>query len=422
MANIPIETITKNNDGNTYIIKDANAIPKTGSNQISGDLIPTTDNTVNLGSISYNFRNINTKLLSSSSDLNIYSSFDGNTAGSFLTLKKIDSTSESGSFQLNAHTETQIAQLIGYPDGTLTWGGTVFTNGIKTYSIESRDTSNSSVLYLLGGSSYPNGAQINLYGNNHQNSGCFEIIAHGDSQILRGNSNGVLSWTGNVFCKTDDTGFLDIYGSSSYTHGAQLTLFGQDINDSYTPGIFRLMACRNNTTRFLEGLPNGTLIWNGQAVQTTSDQRLKQQISQIDDDLLTAWEDVNLVQFKYNDAVKEKGNTARLHTGYVVQQIDEACKSHGVDVSKYGLYCHEVYQEETREVEQADGTKTTEVIRPASEHYSLRYTEALIVECAYLRKKNKDLENSVLNLQTEIADLKSVIAELKTAVQEIARK
>ena len=46
--------------------------------------------------------------------------------------------------------------------------------------------------------------------------------------------------------------------------------------------------------------------------------------------------------------------------------------------------------EETKEVEveQADGTKTkeTKVIREANEHYSLRYTEALIVECKYLRR------------------------------------
>jgi hypothetical protein len=136
--------------------------------------------------------------------------------------------------------------------------------------------------------------------------------------------------------------------------------------------------------------PDGTWTWNGTACQITSDQRYKQQITEIDDKLLDAWEDVKLSQFKYNDAINEKGNNARLHTGYVVQQIDEACKSHGIDVSAYGLYCHEEYPEETKEVEieQADGTKTkeTKVIREASEHYSLRYTEALIVECKYLRR------------------------------------
>ena len=137
--------------------------------------------------------------------------------------------------------------------------------------------------------------------------------------------------------------------------------------------------------------PDGTWTWDGTACQIISDQRLKQQITKIDDKLLDAWEDVDLVQFKYNDAVNEKGkDNARLHTGYVVQQIDKACKSHNVDTSQYGLFCHEEYSQETEEVEveQADGTKTkeTKVIREASEHYSLRYTEVYAVECMYLRR------------------------------------
>lgn len=149
--------------------------------------------------------------------------------------------------------------------------------------------------------------------------------------------------------------------------------------------------------------PDGTWTWTGQAVQLISDQRLKQQINQIDDKLLDAWQDVDLVQFKYNDAVDAKKDKARLHTGYVVQQIDKACQSHGVDVSAYGLYCHEEYPEETEEVEveQADGTKVKEkkVIREASEHYSLRYTEVYAVECMYLRRCIKQLTARIEELE-----------------------
>jgi hypothetical protein len=149
--------------------------------------------------------------------------------------------------------------------------------------------------------------------------------------------------------------------------------------------------------------PDGTWTWNGTACQITSDQRLKQQIDQIDDKLLDAWEDVNLVQFKYNDAVDQKKDKARLHTGYVVQQIDKACKSHNVDISAYGLFCHEEYPQETEEVEaeQADGTKTkeTKVIREASEHYSLRYTEVYAVECMYLRRCIKQLTARIEQLE-----------------------
>ena len=194
--------------------------------------------------------------------------------------------------------------------------------------------------------------------------------------------------------KTSNTKEFLLCGGTDWNDGGFVSLYGANHADRANNITFGVDTKRMNL------YPDGTWTWSGQAVQLVSDQRLKQQITEIDDKLLDAWEDVNLVQFKYNDAVDQKGDNARLHTGYVVQQINKACNEHGVDISEYGLYCHEVYQEETREVEQADGTKKTEVVRPASEHYSLRYTEALIVECAYLRKCIKEL-------RTEIEQLKS---------------
>ena len=186
----------------------------------------------------------------------------------------------------------------------------------------------------------------------------------------------------------NNTSQVAIYGGTSYQNGAEITAYGKD--HPYNSGCVYLVARDGTNTKAFIAKPDGTLTWNGQSIQTTSDQRLKQQIAEIDDKLLDAWEDVDLVQFKYNDAVDQKKDKARLHTGYVVQQIDNACKEHGVDVSQYGLYCHEEYPQETEEVEveQADGTKTKEkkVIREASEHYSLRYTEVYAVECMYLRR------------------------------------
>ena len=192
---------------------------------------------------------------------------------------------------------------------------------------------------------------------------------------------------GQEYKRTVDNSSLNVYGGQGYSHGAFLQLTGRDDAGN---GEFNIQAHNGSTNAILKGRADGTFTWNGQAIQTVSDQRLKQQIAEIDDKLLDAWEDVEPSQFKYNDAVDEKGTKARLHTGYVVQQIDNACKSHGVDVSQYGLYCHEEYPQETEEVEveQADGTKTKErkVIREASEHYSLRYTEVYAVECMYLRR------------------------------------
>ena len=193
-----------------------------------------------------------------------------------------------------------------------------------------------------------------------------------------------------ILLRNVDDKTLNFGGGSAWNRGANIYLCGNA--HPANPGVIQLtplLDLGSSKTMLLK--PDGTWTWDGQPVQTSSDQRLKQQINQIDDKLLDAWEDVEPSQFKYNDAVNEKGkDKARLHTGYVVQQIDKACKSHGVDVSQYGLYCHEEYPEETEEVEveQKDGTKVKErkVIREASEHYSLRYTEVYAVECMYLRR------------------------------------
>ena len=196
--------------------------------------------------------------------------------------------------------------------------------------------------------------------------------------------------TGTFLGRYNASNGLTIGGGNEQNYGGSILLLGS--SSSYNPGSICIIPSRNGQINYMWMHPDGTWTWQGTPCQVTSDQRLKQQITEIDDKLLDAWEDVDLVQFKYNDAVGQKGDTARLHTGYVVQQIDNACKSHGVDVSAYGLYCHEEYPQETEEVEveveQEDGTKVKErkVIREASEHYSLRYTEVYAVECMYLRR------------------------------------
>jgi len=207
--------------------------------------------------------------------------------------------------------------------------------------------------------------------------------------------------TGTRLAKSVDNSGLRLDGGSDWNKGGSVVVNGKDNSASAGTVYFHAYDGTNGNNMYLR--PNGTWTWDGTAVQIISDQRLKQQITEIDDKLLDAWEDVELSQFKYNDAVDQKGDTARLHTGYVVQQIDEACQKHNIDISEYGLYCHEEYPEETEEVEveNEDGTKTkeTKVVREASEHYSLRYTETLVVECAYLRKRIKELEERLEKLE-----------------------
>ena len=303
------------------------------------------------------------------------------------------------------------------------------SGGVVLSGIEYSRTVDNSTLNFNGGTAWDKGAQIQLFSSQWTGAeGEFILYATLNANTrseFRGTPNGSLTWNGKNIAMAEDTfprsggaisgvqikrshnnDHIEITGGTDYNSGPSLVLTPYNSIEGWLPqGTFVLHT--NNHDLF--GYPNGTLTWNGQAVQTVSDQRLKQQIAEIDDKLLDAWEDVDLVQFKYNDAVDQKGDNARLHTGYVVQQIDKACKSHGVDVSQYGLYCHEEYPQETEEVEveQADGTKTKErkVIREASEHYSLRYTEVYAVECMYLRRENSRLKEKLASLEERLEKL-----------------
>lgn len=218
-----------------------------------------------------------------------------------------------------------------------------------------------------------------------------DILTHNASEFVPVTGGPVMTHTS--LSRSVNTSYLTLNGGTGWGNGSSVAVHGKDVADiSAGSIILQLVKTLGGgiESRLMYMYPDGTWTWNGSAVQLISDQRYKQQITEIDDKLLDAWEDVELSQFKYNDAVGQKKDKARLHTGYVVQQIDKACKKHGVDISAYGLYCHEEYAEETEEieVEQKDGTKTKErkVIREANEHYSLRYTEAYAVECKYLRR------------------------------------
>ena len=227
------------------------------------------------------------------------------------------------------------------------------------------------------------------------------ILTHNTSEFVSVGGGNVMA--GNTLGRNVDDSDFRITGGATWYSGSVIVTGANRVNEY---GAVHIHPSNHSSWHDMILKPNGDWIWNGTACQITSDQRLKQQIAEIDDKLLDAWEDVNLVQFKYNDAVDQKGkDKARLHTGYVVQQIDNACKSHNVDISDYGLYCHEEYPEETEEVEveQKDGTKAkeTRVIREASEHYSLRYTEVYAVECMYLRRCIARLTARIEQLEKE---------------------
>lgn len=154
-----------------------------------------------------------------------------------------------------------------------------------------------------------------------------------------------------------------------------------------------------------------SVFFAGTGAINTSDERTKTLKGEMSEAVLRAWSKVNFCQYKFIDAVEEKGDGARWHFGVLAQQVKAAFESEGLNAFDYGVLCYDewpervvhheaVYKEaEYSAILDADGRAFVtvppntvvvteaydEVTQVAGNRYGIRYEEALILECAYLR-------------------------------------
>ena len=154
-------------------------------------------------------------------------------------------------------------------------------------------------------------------------------------------------------------------------------------------GVVRVYACEDGSSNAGKGIEvmadqirpsNDNALSNGSSSRRwsavyaatgtiqTSDENLKEEIGEIPEAVFKAWANVKFIQYKFKDAVKEKGKKARYHIGLIAQRIVAAFTAEGLDAFAYGLVCRDTLE---------DG----------GEILSLRYDECLALECAYERNR-----------------------------------
>jgi hypothetical protein len=131
-------------------------------------------------------------------------------------------------------------------------------------------------------------------------------------------------------------------------------------NAAFRPGS-------DNTQRLGTSVRRWSEVFAGTGSINTSDETSKEQIEAIPQEWLDAWGGVEFYRYKFKDAVTTKGDKARWHIGVVAQRVKAAFEAKGIDAFAIGLLC---FDEE-------DGKQI----------YGIRYEEALVLECAYLRSK-----------------------------------
>lgn len=140
----------------------------------------------------------------------------------------------------------------------------------------------------------------------------------------------------------------------------------------------------------------------------SSDERLKQDIADVPEAVFRAWERVGFKQYRFKEAVEKKGADARLHVGMIAQQILAAFEAEGLDATKYGIVCHDEWEDQyvTETITDAEAVldEKGNIVTPEKTHqekrfvkaagdlWTVRYEEALALETAYQRWRLSKIE------------------------------
>jgi hypothetical protein len=304
--------------------------------------------------------------------------------------------SNPGNFLVQAGDSSSYKQLLGKPDGTLTWDGKdIITNG-GDQTVGGTKTFTSDVIISK------NAARLNIVETAAANG-----AAGGYAGIFIRDKN-ALNLV-RIMATTDTTATILSFSVQSPTSSADSRKTIQ-FRNAGTTYFFEPLSADNQISLGANGR-RWKEVWAGTGTIQTSDERVKSSIASIPDNVLDAWGDVDWRQFQFNDAVAEKGTEkARLHTGLIAQHIDDVFTAHNLDASRYGLFCYDEW-DATPEKRDSEGNLITEA-QPAGDAYALRYEEALCIEAAYQRRRADRAEARITALEQRLNEMEQAIAAL----------
>lgn len=214
-----------------------------------------------------------------------------------------------------------------------------------------------------------------------------------DALIPAGISSGIV---GQVFgCTLDiaaETGTVLQFGDYNKTTGAYNIWYNMNASNFHA-GTDNTRACGAASVRW-------SVVYAATGTINTSDEREKTfRDEELSDAVLDVWSGINWRTFKFNDAVVEKGEAARVHFGLGAQTIKNAFEAAGLDPFRYALLCYDEWDETPAQYGE-NGNEIAAAI-PAGNRYGIRYEEALALEAALLRRTTLRLDARLAALEAK---------------------
>jgi len=163
---------------------------------------------------------------------------------------------------------------------------------------------------------------------------------------------------------------------------------------SAATSIIRFIPAADTTVDLGSSSRRWEEVFSVQSSINTSDENEKQQIESLDEvELRVAQRIKGLIRkFKWNSAVENKGDNARIHFGVIAQDLQRAFEAEGLNAEKYGLFCSDTWWEEEVTETDEEGNEKTKI--KTYEEYKegtiektrlgVRYTELLAFVIAAL--------------------------------------
>lgn len=179
---------------------------------------------------------------------------------------------------------------------------------------------------------------------------------------------------------------LQLRAGVNISDGAGLTLYGNGDDAGglvklYTGGKTSLKINDYGTRAVRPGGDNEQNLGTGgnrwkdifasSGTVSTSDEREKQQVKSLNDAEKSVAASLKALvkRYKWNHAVEKKGKDARLHVGWIAQDVIESFSKEGLDAHDYGMLCYDEWDDEYDD----DGS----LINPAGNRYGLRHDQVL---------------------------------------------
>ena len=203
---------------------------------------------------------------------------------------------------------------------------------------------------------------------------------------------------------------LDVQGSiisrnTSIDYGSMVGRVLRGTDGTNGSGVFfnssTLMPTNKDGTLTDNGidLGNGSYRWRvvyaGTGTINTSDRNMKDNIQDLEEnEIKVATELSDMIKtFKFKDAIKEKGDKARIHTGFIAQEVEDVFNKYELDAMKYGLLCIDnVYKVDGEKVDKEGNiyTKDSENVK-VEKVYGVRMVELLCFMNSGLNNKYNNL-------------------------------